>query len=35
MSPIGNAGAFADNAQFYMGPQAGQMPAGFQNKFVS
>jgi hypothetical protein len=35
MSPIGNAGAFADNAQFYMGSQAGQMPVGFQNKFVS
>jgi hypothetical protein len=26
--PMGNAGFFA-------GPQMGQMPAGFQNKFVS
>ena len=35
MQPMGNAGAFFDNSQFYMGPQFGQMPAGFQNKIVS
>lgn len=35
MAPMGNVGAVIDNAQFYMGPQAGQMPTGFQNKFVS
>lgn len=35
MMPMGNAGAFMDNSQFYMGPQAGQVPPGFQNKIVS
>jgi hypothetical protein len=35
MQPIGNAGIFVDNAQMYMGPQFGQIPAGFQNKIVS
>lgn len=35
MMPMGNAGAFIDNAQMFMGPQLGQVPAGFQNKFVS
>ena len=35
MMPMGNAGAFIDNAQMFMGPQFGQIPAGFQNKFVS
>jgi hypothetical protein len=30
----GNFGGL-QNAQFYGGPQMGQMPAGFQNKFVS
>ena len=35
MQPMGNAGAFVDNAQMFMGPQFGQMPVGFQNKFVS
>ena len=28
MPPMGNAG-------FFLGPQMGQVPAGFQNKFVS
>ena len=32
---IGNVGGLIDNSQFYMGPQLGQMPTGFQNKFVS
>ena len=35
MQPMGNAGMFVDNAQMFMGPQLGQIPAGFQNKFVS
>jgi hypothetical protein len=35
MMPMGNAGVFVDNAQMFMGPQFGQIPAGFQNKFVS
>ena len=35
MMPMGNAGMFVDNAQMFMGPQLGQIPAGFQNKFVS
>jgi len=35
MQPMGNAGAFMNNSQFYMGPQFGQMPTGFQNKTVS
>lgn len=35
MIPMGNAGAFIDNAQMFMGPQFGQIPAGFQNKIVS
>jgi|31_taG_2_1085359.scaffolds.fasta_scaffold10046_5 hypothetical protein len=35
MQPMGNAGAFIDNAQMFMGPQLGQVPAGFQNKIVS
>jgi hypothetical protein len=26
---------FVDNAQMFMGPQFGQVPAGFQNKIVS
>jgi len=35
LAPMGNSGAIVDNSQFYLGPQAGQVPAGFQNKFVS
>ena len=35
MQPMGNAGAFLNNSQFYMGPQMSQMPAGFQDKIVS
>jgi hypothetical protein len=35
MQPMGNAGMFVDNAQMFMGPQFGQVPAGFQNKIVS
>lgn len=35
MMPMGNVGAFVDNAQMFMGPQFGQIPAGFQNKIVS
>ena len=35
LMPMGNAGELIDNSQFYLGPQAGQVPAGFQNKFVS
>ena len=35
MQPMGNAGMFIDNAQMFMGPQLGQIPAGFQNKIVS
>jgi hypothetical protein len=35
MMAMGNVGALVDNSQFYMGPQLGQMPVGFQNKFVS
>lgn len=35
MQPLGNAGVFMDNAQMFMGPQFGQIPAGFQNKIVS
>jgi hypothetical protein len=35
MQPMGNVGALIDNAQMYMGPQFGQIPAGFQNKIVS
>lgn len=31
---IGNMAGLA-NAQFYGGPQMGQMPAGFQGKYVS
>lgn len=34
-APVGNIGALIDNSQFYMGPQLGQVPPGFQNKFVS
>ena len=34
MQPMGNAGAFLNNSQFYMGPQMSQMPAGFQNKKI-
>ena len=35
MQSMGNAGMFVDNAQMFMGPQFGQVPAGFQNKIVS
>jgi hypothetical protein len=31
---IGNMGGMA-NAQFYRGPQMGQLPQGFQGKYVS
>ena len=31
---LGNMAGMA-NSQFYMGPQFGQMPAGFQGKYVS
>ena len=31
---IGNMGGM-QNAQFFGGPQLGQMPAGFQGKYVS
>ena len=31
---IGNMGGI-QNAQFYLGPQLGQIPAGFQGKYVS
>lgn len=31
---IGNMGGL-QNAQFFAGPQLGQMPAGFQGKYVS
>jgi hypothetical protein len=31
---IGNMGGL-QNAQFYMGPQFGQVPTGFQGKYVS
>jgi hypothetical protein len=35
LAGIGNVGGMITNAQFYNGPQMGQMPAGFQNKIVS
>lgn len=35
MTPMGNAGAPMANAEFYKGPQFGQIPTGFQNKIVS
>ena len=35
MIPLGNAGAFVDNSQFYMGPQSFQATTGFDRKFVS
>ncbi len=35
MIPLGNAGAFVDNSQFYMGPQSFQAATGFDRKIVS